>query len=94
LSEFVVLQDRDGVRAYECGFEQCASARVVFSFRYFYLTLVFLLFDLEIIFMMIIGYYIFSISFFFGFIIFVIFILILYLGLFFEWGIGTLDWLY
>jgi len=91
LSELILIQDRDGVSSYECGFEQGVAARIVFSFRYFYLTLVFLLFDLEIIFMLIIGFYIFSISFFFCFILFVIFVVVLYLGLFFEWEIGTLD---
>ena len=40
---------REETTPYECGFEHHSLARVPFSLRYFFLTLVFLLFDLEIV---------------------------------------------
>ena len=49
-SEKVILS-REELTSYECGFEFKSNARVPFSFRYFLLTLVFLMFDLELIFL-------------------------------------------
>lgn len=48
ISESSVLF-REELSSYECGFEHHNLSRVPFSFRYFLLTLVFLLFDLEVI---------------------------------------------
>ena len=50
ISERVYL-NREELSSYECGFEHHRISRVPFSFRYFLLTLVFLLFDLEIVLM-------------------------------------------
>ena len=41
--------NREENRRYECGFEQNTIARIPISIRYFMLTLVFLVFDIEII---------------------------------------------
>lgn len=43
------LLNREEMSSYECGFEHHNVSRVPFSLRYFFLTLIFLLFDLEIV---------------------------------------------
>lgn len=91
LSESVVLH-REELTSYECGFEHNNLSRVPFSMRYFYLTLIFLLFDLEIILLLFSPLVTFfsmglvSVS------IIVFFILFLFLGLLFEWSDGRLEW--
>lgn len=43
---------REEISSYECGFEHAGHSRVPFSFRYFLLTLIFLVFDIEIVFLL------------------------------------------
>nr|WFD61109.1 NADH dehydrogenase subunit 3 [Capillaster sp. DH-Y2] len=78
---------------YECGFDPLNSARVPFSFRFFLVAILFLLFDLEIALLFPLPYsltvllnnfYIVFISFFF--------IVLLTLGLIYEWLNGGLEW--
>lgn len=91
ISEVVVLR-REELTSYECGFEHHGLSRVPFSMRYFFLTLIFLLFDLEIILLLFFPY-----SFVFSFNILsllavVFFIVFLYFGLIYEWKDGSLEW--
>jgi NADH-ubiquinone oxidoreductase chain 3 len=48
IAERVVLS-REELSSYECGFEHHNLARIPISLRYFFLTLLFLLFDLEVV---------------------------------------------
>jgi NADH-ubiquinone oxidoreductase chain 3 len=48
IAERVVLS-REELSSYECGFEHHNVARIPISLRYFFLTLLFLLFDLEVV---------------------------------------------
>ena len=43
---------REENRSYECGFEHFTHSRLPFSFRYFLLTMIFLVFDIEIVFLL------------------------------------------
>ncbi len=61
----VLLQDvgyspREELTPYECGFEHHSLPRIPFSMRYFLLTLVFLLFDLEIVLLVFVSQILFS----------------------------------
>jgi len=47
-----LLLDREEISAYECGFEHVSYSRLPFSFRYFFLTLIFLIFDIEVVFLL------------------------------------------
>ncbi len=85
--------DREEISSYECGFEHHSLSRIPLSMRYFFLTLIFLVFDMEIIFLLflplnIIGYLytIYSVT------VSLLFVIILLLGLFYEWSDGRLDW--
>lgn len=83
--------NREELRSYECGFEHHSLSRIPFSLRYFLLTLVFLLFDLEIVLIIFIPYRFYSYSFFFFTIILLIFLLVLFFSLLFEWLDGRLE---
>ncbi len=79
-----VLLNREELRPYECGFEHHNVSRIPFSLRYFFLTLIFLLFDLEIVLMLFIPYSIFSVSLFVSLSILVLFLIILFFSLIYE----------
>lgn len=79
-----VLLIREEISSFECGFEHHNVSRVPFSLRYFFLTLVFLLFDLEIILIIFLPSVIFSVNYFISFIILFIFVIVLFLSLIYE----------
>lgn len=85
---------REEARRYECGFEQNSVSRVPLSIRYFILTLVFLVFDIEIILLLFTPFELF-LSLNTSYVIFLslIFILLLFLGLLYEWFDGALEWI-
>lgn len=84
ISEFN-LADREEISSYECGFEHHSLSRIPLSMRYFFLTLIFLVFDIEIMFLLflplnLIGYYysVFTVT------VSLLFVVVLLLGLFYE----------
>nr|YP_010691270.1 NADH dehydrogenase subunit 3 [Drosophila equinoxialis]ACA62479.1 NADH dehydrogenase subunit 3 [Drosophila equinoxialis]WBU93829.1 NADH dehydrogenase subunit 3 [Drosophila equinoxialis] len=86
------LVDREKSSPFECGFDPKSSSRLPFSLRFFLITIIFLIFDVEIalILPMII------ILKFSNLLIWsttsIIFILILLIGLYHEWNQGMLNW--
>ena len=92
LAERVVL-NREELSPYECGFEHHNVSRIPLSLRYFFITLLFLLFDLEIVFLLFLPYLVLSNQFIYGIILVLFFIFFLYLSLIYEWNDGTLEWL-
>nr|YP_010599794.1 NADH dehydrogenase subunit 3 [Nola angustipennis]WAL04254.1 NADH dehydrogenase subunit 3 [Nola angustipennis] len=86
------FSDREKNSPFECGFEPKSSARIPFSLHFFLITVIFLIFDIEIalIFPIIplfkmVNFLIWSkISFFF--------IFILLIGLYHEWNQNMLNW--
>nr|YP_009545811.1 NADH dehydrogenase subunit 3 [Ophioplinthus gelida]AYO99590.1 NADH dehydrogenase subunit 3 [Ophioplinthus gelida] len=77
---------------YECGFDPINSSRLPFSFRFFLIALLFLLFDLEIAILLPLPLSSSLIGNNYIFIFFIIFLLILTIGLVYEWISGGLDW--
>jgi len=92
ISESVALS-REELSSYECGFEHHNLSRVPFSFRYFLLTLIFLLFDLEVVILLGVVYLFSSNALSFFLLVVVSFILILVFGWLYEYYLGSLDWL-
>lgn len=86
------LLNREELTTYECGFEHHEVSRVPFSLRYFFLTLIFLLFDLEILLLIFSPSLAFYGSFFAGTLRILIFLVTLFFGLLYEWADGSLDW--
>nr|AGH15584.1 NADH dehydrogenase subunit 3 [Mactra antiquata] len=90
-----VRRNRDKLVAFECGFDPMSSSRAPFSFRFFVLALLFLIFDVEVV--MIISFcYSLKIVFLslssMTMLYFFAFFLILLLGLVHEANEGSLDW--
>lgn len=76
---------------YECGFEAFEDARMKFDVRYYLIAIIFILFDLEISFLIpwaivykMLGLY--------GFVIMSVFLLILIVGFIYVWKKGALEW--
>nr|ACA49827.1 NADH dehydrogenase subunit 3 [Phrynus sp. 1 SEM-2008] len=76
---------------FECGFDPHSTSRIPFSLQFFLIAILFLIFDVEISLIL---------PFIFCFSInpsshlsFMIFLMILLLGLFYEWYLGSLNWL-
>ncbi len=55
ISEFASY-DREEISSYECGFEHHSLSRIPLSLRYYFLTIIFLVFDIEIIFLLYLPY--------------------------------------
>nr|YP_010952689.1 NADH dehydrogenase subunit 3 [Trapezia lutea]WMQ53109.1 NADH dehydrogenase subunit 3 [Trapezia lutea] len=84
--------DREKNSPYECGFDPKKSARLPFSLRFFLIALIFLIFDVEITLLLPIAS-IFNITNTFSWIFTTfMFLLILLLGLYYEWSQGALEW--
>ena len=77
--------------AYECGFEQFGDARMKFDVRFYLVTLLFIIFDLEVAFL-----FPWAVTFgtlgLFGFISMMIFLGVLTIGFIYEWKKGALEW--
>nr|YP_011017104.1 NADH dehydrogenase subunit 3 [Teliphasa nubilosa]WQB62462.1 NADH dehydrogenase subunit 3 [Teliphasa nubilosa] len=86
------FMDREKCSPFECGFDPKSSARIPFSLHFFLITVIFLIFDVEIalifpiipIFKLVNFSIWFKINFFF--------IIILLLGLYHEWNQNMLNW--
>ncbi|EDO26082.1 predicted protein [Nematostella vectensis] len=83
--------DREKVSAYECGFDPFGAPGRPFSIRFFLIGILFLIFDLEIsfIFPWCVVYNQISP---FGYWTMILFLVILTLGLVYEWLKGGLEW--
>ena len=78
---------------YECGFDPLKSARVPFSFRFFLVAILFLLFDLEIALLFPLPFSLsVQLNHLFVVVVSYIFIVVLRVGLIYEWIQGGLDW--
>lgn len=77
-------------RPYECGFDPMKSSRTPFSFRFFLVAILFLIFDLEIglLIPFVSGL---SVKFGVGALVVFVFLVLLVLGLVYEWVKGGLE---
>jgi NADH-quinone oxidoreductase subunit A len=76
---------------YECGFEAFEDARMKFDVRYYLVAILFILFDLEIAFLIpwAVAFTDIGLT---GFLAGVVFLAILVVGFAYEWKKGALDW--
>nr|YP_009536188.1 NADH dehydrogenase subunit 3 [Exorista civilis]AYM35219.1 NADH dehydrogenase subunit 3 [Exorista civilis] len=86
------LVDREKSSPFECGFDPKSSSRLPFSLRFFLITIIFLIFDVEIALILPIM----LIMKFSNLMVWtttsIIFIIILLVGLYHEWNQGMLNW--
>ena len=84
--------DRIKITPFECGFDSINKSRIPFSTRFFLLSLLFIVFDIEVVIISPFPVLI-NISINYSIIItFIIIIIILLIGLIHEWNEGSLNW--
>ena len=83
--------DSEKLSAYECGFDAFSNARSKFDVRYYLVTLLFIIFDLEIAFLFPWAVTLGKIGM-FGFWSMMGFLGILTVGFIYEWKKGALEW--
>ena len=83
--------DLEKVSAYECGFHPFEDTREKFNVRFYLVSILFIIFDLEITFLFPWAISVQNLET-FGFWNMIIFLIILTLGFVYEWVKGALDW--
>jgi NADH-quinone oxidoreductase subunit A len=83
--------DEEKISAYECGFEPFGDARGEFDVRFYLVAILFIIFDLEIIFLFPWSITLGKIGM-IGFWSMMIFLSILTIGFIYEWKKGALEW--
>nr|AST14971.1 NADH dehydrogenase subunit 3 [Galeruca sp. EMHAU-15083109] len=84
--------DREKSSPFECGFDPKTSARLPFSLHFFLITIIFLIFDVEITLLMPMIIVMKTSNMLNYSMIITFFIFILLLGLYHEWNQGALTW--
>lgn len=84
--------DREKASPFECGFDRNSSSRLPFSLRFFLITIIFLIFDVEIVILLPAVYRLNQTIITEWRLIFIIFVIILFIGLVHEWKQGALNW--
>jgi NADH-quinone oxidoreductase subunit A len=83
--------DAEKLSAYECGFNAFDDARMKFDVRYYLVSILFIIFDLEVAFL-----FPWAVSFgkigWFGFWSMMVFLGVLTIGFIYEWRKGALEW--
>lgn len=87
----VQKQDPEKISAYECGFDPFGDARNTFDIRFYLVSILFIIFDLEVAFLFPWAISLRTIDI-FGFTTMLIFLVILTIGFIYEWKKGALDW--
>ena len=83
--------DPEKVSAYECGFNAFDDARMKFDVRFYLVSILFIIFDLEIAFLFPWAVALDGLGM-FGFMIMAVFLLLLVVGFIYEWKKGALEW--
>ena len=82
---------KDKLSGYECGFEPFGDARGKFDIRFYLVAILFIIFDLEVAFLIPWAINLKSIGL-YGFWSMMVFLLVLTVGFVYEWQKGALDW--
>ena len=83
--------DAEKLSPYECGFEAFEDSRMKFDVRYYLVAILFIIFDLEIAFLVPWAVTLDAIGM-FGFVAMAIFLGVLVVGFIYEWKKGALEW--
>lgn len=85
-------RDREKASPFECGFDRNSSSRLPFSLRFFLVTIIFLIFDVEIVMLLPAIHRINQALLEQWILVFITFLVILFAGLIHEWKQGALNW--
>ena len=83
--------DPEKLSAYECGFEPFSDSRIQFDVRFYLVAILFIIFDLEISFLLPCAISLGNIGI-LGFYSMMIFLFTLTIGFIYEWKKGALEW--
>nr|YP_009720752.1 NADH dehydrogenase subunit 3 [Athalia icar]QGL07070.1 NADH dehydrogenase subunit 3 [Athalia icar] len=87
------ISDKEKISPFECGFDPKNMYRNTFSIQFFLIAIIFLIFDVEITLLLPLILTLKASNLKIWFILVNYFILILIMGLLYEWKFGALDWL-
>nr|YP_010022226.1 NADH dehydrogenase subunit 3 [Fistulobalanus albicostatus]QOL12329.1 NADH dehydrogenase subunit 3 [Fistulobalanus albicostatus] len=87
------ILDREKISPFECGFDPKNTSRIPFSIRFFLIAIVFLIFDIEISILLPLGLISNSLPPIMWMFTGGLFLLMVTLGLYYEWKENTLDWI-
>nr|QTH79140.1 NADH dehydrogenase subunit 3 [Taxoblenus sinicus] len=87
------LYDREKNTPFECGFDPKGKSRMPFSIRFFLIAVIFLIFDVEIALMLPLILILSLSNYKIWLYLTSYFIIILLMGLYYEWKFGALNWL-
>nr|YP_086861.1 NADH dehydrogenase subunit 3 [Diplometopon zarudnyi]AAT08510.1 NADH dehydrogenase subunit 3 [Diplometopon zarudnyi] len=87
-----ITPDFEKLSPYECGFDPFGSSRLPFSLRFFLIAILFLLFDLEIALLLPLPWALTTTKPMHSMLIATMIIILLTLGLIYEWAQGGLEW--
>nr|AXS65916.1 NADH dehydrogenase subunit 3 [Tenebrionoidea sp. 20 KM-2017] len=87
------FKDREKSSPFECGFDPKSNARLPFSLHFFLITVIFLIFDVEITLLFPLIETLKNSNLIMYSFIALFFLMILLLGLFHEWKQGALNWI-
>lgn len=85
-------EDREKSTPFECGFDPKTTARIPFSIRFFLLAIIFIVFDIEIVLLMPVPTILITSYAPHTLITYILFVIVLIVGLVHEWNEGSLDW--
>nr|YP_010026621.1 NADH dehydrogenase subunit 3 [Gynaikothrips ficorum]QOQ85869.1 NADH dehydrogenase subunit 3 [Gynaikothrips ficorum] len=94
---FITMKNKknwEKMSPFECGFNLINFPRNPFSLRFFLISIIFLIFDIEIIILIPFIFNIFFINSMIWMMLIFLFLFVLIWGLFHEWYLGSLNWLY
>ncbi|MEI6985812.1 MAG: NADH-quinone oxidoreductase subunit A [Rhodospirillaceae bacterium] len=83
--------DSEKLSPYECGFAPFSDSRIKFDVRYYLVSILFIIFDLEVAFLFPWAISLSKIGL-FGFWSMIIFLAVLTIGFVYEWNKGALEW--
>ena len=82
---------KDKLKSYECGFDAFGDARGKFDVRFYLVAILFIIFDLEVAFLIPWAINLKAIGM-FGFWSMIVFLVVLTIGFIYEWKKGALEW--
>jgi len=84
-------KDIEKMSTYECGFFPFEDARNTFNVKFYLISILFIIFDLEIVYLFPWALILIKLNF-FGIIIMIFFLIVLTIGFIYEWSKKALDW--
>lgn len=83
--------NQEKISSYECGFNPFGDARNKFEVRFYIVAILFIIFDIEIVvlFPWVVTFMVLSNL---GLLSMLIFVIVLFVGFFYEWDSGALEW--